>query len=466
MILEKDKIIFNKYRVVQIDDTCPFYYIAVVENMLFGRYEVLYLLTEEIITQHELKDALVREFKNASALASDPIPEMIYYGEIDGAPFFTRKYITGTAASEIFTDPEKFNLPEFLIFFAELLSNLIYYMQYSLIWDKISLNDIKINNGKLYFVHINYARRLKDYSNKLNEEQSDWIQKTSGFYLERSEINVYKLLYTLGELFYEINVRRSVTSALNNYRKTIEERSKLKKKKRETLPPLRLNPAISEDIESIVLKCLHTNKTGGYSSLNKLLNDIIKLISGEDIKPFIASDFGSDPEHETSTPDLASPFSKSMQPSTGKKSYGLGIPDVKIKHKYKKEINYKKYFIILFSIIAASGIIYAVLTYIPAFFKSNQIPTASAAADKKICETGNDVMLDGTKSTDPDNDKLDFFWNVDEPSNAQVIFSKNRTHDAAVTKITFLTNGNYKISLKVFDGKQFSEPSYINIIVK
>lgn len=462
MILEKDSTFLEKYRVLYVDDTCPFYEIAIVEYIPLNRYEVLYLFSKDISSKNELCEILKNDFKRFAYVTSDNLPEFIHYGEYENQPFFTRKYVQGKSAAELYGSPENFSLDAFLLFLAEIISYLIYFSNNSICWERISLNDIKIdNNNKIFFVHFNFPRFLINYKDKLNDEQKLWIEKTSGLFIKHDEKDTLRLIYSLGELLYEMIIRKGLTNALNNYHRNIDERAKLKKKKRDVLPPLRLNPNLSENIETIILRAVHPRAAGGYKNLNALLEDVLKVIGGQEVTVFNYAESSQDTEQSSGRFDLENPFQVSISALVDKPSKD------KVKFvKEKTQINYVKFIKIFAVIIFVAIIAFAAISYIPTLTHKNNIPTAIASTSKTFAETGNEIILDGSKSSDPDNDQLDFFWSIDEPKDAQVIFSKNRTHDAVITKVIFLTNGNYKISLKVFDGKQFSEPFFLNIKVR
>jgi len=73
---------------------------------------------------------------------------------------------------------------------------------------------------------------------------------------------------------------------------------------------------------------------------------------------------------------------------------------------------------------------------------TNHPPIAQAGSDQTIL-TGQEIIFDGSKSSDPDNDKLNFFWNF---GNGEI---------SEKEKISFSYNfpGTYLVTLTVSDGK-------------
>ncbi|MCJ7472472.1 MAG: DUF2927 domain-containing protein [Actinobacteria bacterium] len=83
----------------------------------------------------------------------------------------------------------------------------------------------------------------------------------------------------------------------------------------------------------------------------------------------------------------------------------------------------------------------------------NYSPLADAGEDIKS-NTGNEITLDGSNSSDPDGDKLSFLWDIDGEKYSGETF-------------TFIINepGTYYISLTVSDGKA-SDSDMVQIIVE
>lgn len=459
----------NTYRVIQVDEGCPFYESAVVEHLRLNRYEVLYLISDAVAAKPEICSGLISQFKQFGSITADCLPEFISYGEINGIPFFTRRYLKGTPATEIFKPEDKPEIDKLLIFFAELISNLIYLSRFRLSWNRISLSDIKINNGKILLVHLNFSYGMVDYKSQLDEEQISWLERSTGIFIQRGDTNVKKNLSSLAEFLYENIMRKNLTTALNNYNRTKDERAKLKKKQRDQLSPMRLNQNLPENIESLILKATHHKSEGGYEKLEEMLEDILKIISGEAPSQFIFAERPKDTQSNNASigaPDLKNPFTISSF-SKAADSPATAYPE-RFRKKAPADYSKIKKIIAIIAIVIVVAIIGALgfKLVTPLLEKANQTPSAKASASIYECETGKEVILDGSQSSDPDKNQLDYFWKVLSPANGQALFSKNNSHEAEKIKVIFLTNGEYKIELKVYDGKIYSQPEILTIKVK
>lgn len=93
--------------------------------------------------------------------------------------------------------------------------------------------------------------------------------------------------------------------------------------------------------------------------------------------------------------------------------------------------------------------------------RGNSAPLADAGAAQTI-KLGNTVTLDGSKSTDPDNDKLNYKWSVSSlPSGSKVTLNSTSVNPVVRPDIA----GSYVFNLKVSDGS-LSSSSNVNITVQ
>lgn len=93
---------------------------------------------------------------------------------------------------------------------------------------------------------------------------------------------------------------------------------------------------------------------------------------------------------------------------------------------------------------------------------SNHAPIASAGADQTI-ELGKTVNLDGSASSDADQDSLGYTWALaSQPSGSVAVLS-----DALSAKPSFVPDkvGTYTVNLKVDDGRVYSAMDAVDIVV-
>lgn len=92
--------------------------------------------------------------------------------------------------------------------------------------------------------------------------------------------------------------------------------------------------------------------------------------------------------------------------------------------------------------------------------KKNTPPIANAGADRTV-SIEELVELDGSLSSDPDGDRLSYEWTlVSQPEGAAPVFA-----DAYLVHPIFIAyeKGDYWFSLRVFDGKDWSEPDQVQV---
>jgi len=83
-------------------------------------------------------------------------------------------------------------------------------------------------------------------------------------------------------------------------------------------------------------------------------------------------------------------------------------------------------------------------------------PPVAAIAEIASCEPGEKIILDGSGSSDPDGDKLEYRWS--KVSGPDVNFGHRGDH-VPKTEVSLQKEGEYVFELKVFDGKVWSEPA-------
>jgi hypothetical protein len=120
-----------------------------------------------------------------------------------------------------------------------------------------------------------------------------------------------------------------------------------------------------------------------------------------------------------------------------------------------------KHLVILLSIAAVS----LLFTACPAWFSkvTNKAPTARAEANPSVVVVENQITLDGSGSSDPENDNLDYSWTIMErPQSAYATIDGSNGRTAYFTPDIA---GEYKIRLTVSDPQGDSDSTEITIHV-
>ncbi|MFK7927618.1 MAG: hypothetical protein AB8H79_05495 [Myxococcota bacterium] len=100
------------------------------------------------------------------------------------------------------------------------------------------------------------------------------------------------------------------------------------------------------------------------------------------------------------------------------------------------------------------------------FEGDNQMPTANASGDF-TAQDCIDVPLNCSASSDPDNDRLFYWWTVQAtPSNSAVDNRSFNNQNAAEPNVFFDIAGDYQLACSVYDGKAWSKPDTITVTVE
>ena len=92
--------------------------------------------------------------------------------------------------------------------------------------------------------------------------------------------------------------------------------------------------------------------------------------------------------------------------------------------------------------------------------KAPNQPPVAVIADVVACEPGEKIVLDGTASRDPDGEKLEYRWSQVSGPTAKFPW---RGAGRAKVEVTLPKEGEYVFDLKVFDGKEWSEPRQVTV---
>ncbi len=93
---------------------------------------------------------------------------------------------------------------------------------------------------------------------------------------------------------------------------------------------------------------------------------------------------------------------------------------------------------------------------------SNGRPRADAGQSAQAF-VGDLIVLDGTASSDPDNDELAYDWSIVEADPEGGITLT--LEEIATPILTATKRGNYRLKLLVNDGQEISEPSYVDVTI-
>ncbi|MFT7519739.1 MAG: hypothetical protein ACI9MC_001882 [Kiritimatiellia bacterium] len=100
------------------------------------------------------------------------------------------------------------------------------------------------------------------------------------------------------------------------------------------------------------------------------------------------------------------------------------------------------------------------------FVGTNEPPEADAGGDFSAMDCEPDVLLDCSGSTDPNKDRLYYWWVVQSVPEGSAVDNRSFTNqNAADPNIFFDIAGEYTVSCSVFDGQAWSRPDTIKVAV-
>ncbi len=267
----------------------------------FGRYELRELLGEGAMgrvykaydtqlqrtvamkflrsTEIELVHRFLQEARAQARVDHDNVCKVYDVGSIEGRPYIAMQFIQGVPLD---TAIQGMSLEKKLGIIRDAARGLQAAHAQGLIHRDIKPSNILVQNGerpKPYIVDFGLAKA----SEAPGLTQSGVILGTPSYMAPEqahsgSAIDSRVDIYSLGATLYRIVVGHPPFEGED----ILEILVKLVQQ--DPVPVRKLNPALSVDLNTVVMKCLEKNPSRRYESMNSLLEDIDRLINGEPVR--------------------------------------------------------------------------------------------------------------------------------------------------------------------------------------
>jgi len=115
---------------------------------------------------------------------------------------------------------------------------------------------------------------------------------------------------------------------------------------------------------------------------------------------------------------------------------------------------------------ASDGLCTSLPDYVTVQVTNGNLPPVAEAGDSKLLTpcSPTEVQLDGTSSFDPEGQAIDYAWSITSvPNGSQVIDALVEGRFTATPSFNWDVPGLYTVELRVHDGQQGSEPSYVAV---
>jgi predicted Ser/Thr protein kinase len=227
----------------------------------------------------EFRDRFVREARAAGALAHPGIVPIFDVGEDDGIPFLVMEYVQGRTLADAVKQGERYSLDQVCEIGRQLADALGYAHRHGVIHRDIKPANILMTSREIYGVE---RARITDFGvAKLaggDLTGTGQLLGTPAFMppelFTGASVDGRTDLFSLGVILYKL-----ATAEQPFHGETLTAVS-YKVVHTEAIPPSKLNPAISPQLEAVILKCLAKNPDQRFQTGEELAGALAALLPG------------------------------------------------------------------------------------------------------------------------------------------------------------------------------------------
>ncbi len=227
----------------------------------------------------EFRDRFYREARAAGALAHPGIVPVFDVGEDDGVPFLVMEYVQGRTLAEAMKQGERYTLDQVCEIGRQLAEALGYAHRHGVIHRDIKPANILMTSREVYGVE---RPRITDFGvAKLaggDLTGTGQLLGTPAFMppelFTGAPVDGRTDLFSLGVILYKLATAEQPFPG-----ETLTAVS-YKVVHTEAIPPSKLNPAISPQLEAVILKCLAKNPDQRYQTGEELAGALAALLPG------------------------------------------------------------------------------------------------------------------------------------------------------------------------------------------
>ncbi len=467
--------IFYQYRVLESLEMSLLQEEYRVEHLFLGSLERIRLISPVITTIPECTSIIEQNIKDLSKLCHPFVASILLMDKVDDFLFYSIQDFSGENCREIFLKEKLQDIHHFFDFHSKLIELVTYLHKENISTENLQLGDIVITEGTPFLSHLDIFMGIEQkLTDPEHSQVLDALKIRRGISFQKPTYSTKEDLRNLAGLMYETIGWGKVEDAIK-----IKLREETPTKKKTTPKHVPLVPGIDPRIENIILRAYADKEDSGYIALEELQRDLIKIteeeISEEPEPPSIAVKFRFRELETQELPRVTTGNIPDVEEDIIRKGNEFEFLDSPLEESvplpregFIERLGLKTYLpnrVLLISIITLCLffiVAYAALNYKTLIMgKRNVAPVARATAPSNFIKAGTSLRLDASSSSDPETEKLSYYWDVVKGDPEAVIFSANQTTDAFNPTVYFRNAGDYTIRLKVFDGTSFSEPTFL-----
>jgi serine/threonine-protein kinase len=222
----------------------------------------------------------VERFRNEARIHAQlqhpHIATLYEFLEFRGRPCIVMEYVDGQTLSDRIRRQGRLSPSETAAIFQAVVEAIHYVHSHDIIHRDIKSSNVKINSeGQVKLLDFGIAKSQSTPNLTVTGSVVGTLQYLSPEQLKGERADARSDIWALGVLLYEM-----VTAQLPFEASSIGELYEKISKAAYTLPSV-MNPAVSRDVEAVIVRCLKKNPSDRYPSAQALLRDIARLTKSE-----------------------------------------------------------------------------------------------------------------------------------------------------------------------------------------
>lgn len=404
----------------------------------------------------EITEHFHRQFSLAGAAYHPNVAEIFMGGVADQTIFTIQEPLLQTSLASVLAQKPPRDRETFFQVFNPLLAMLRSVSRLSLSIERVRLADIMVASPGHYRIQRWNPLSELDRSVSHGDKISKFANLPGLFYSEDS-LDFDLSSRAIARWAYEsvTAAGRSLDAAINDFQAVMKE------KRKKTDPQPRFLPDVDPHVERFIYKLAMSKIQGGYVSIDDAIAALVRVRRGETLEEWPQP--SSAGLAAASAVNLFADSAVASQP-VATSTFSTTDYSAAVSARTRERRNHTKLLLaILGGLIVIAGAYFAFLK----FFHINKPPIAEIVLLKTTAKVHEKVLFDGSRSSDPDGDILQYHWNIAEPGDISTHYfiSRNRRPSAIDTTIQFFRPGTYKVSLYVSDGSKASEHDYVTIVI-
>lgn len=270
------KVLGDRYTIVEKVGEGGMAIVYKAKCSLLNRYVAIKVLRKEFINDEEFIEKFKREAQAAASLSHANIVNVYDVGMQDDIYYIVMEYLDGKTLKDIIKEKGKIDTEETLDISMKVVDALNHAHANKVIHRDIKPHNIMVtSDGRVKVTDFGIARAAT--SSTITSTNSVMgsahyfspEQARGGYTDEKSDI------YSVGIMMYEMITGKlpfTGDSPVSIAIKHIQE---------EVVPPSEIEPTVSKDLETVIMKCIEKNQIDRYKDTEELLKDLRDIKSGK-----------------------------------------------------------------------------------------------------------------------------------------------------------------------------------------